>query len=304
MASRPVFALAAAWTSLAFVAACASGVSDNNYGNDGNGDAATGGQPSSGQDGGGSDGRASDAGGKGDASRSDSGTGGGKDGGGGDAGSSDSGATGTDGASSHDSSSDASSGGDTSTAADTGTVTGNDASTVSVLTGGSCVSGAAGATAIRIGWADGGGQAMVQYLVEGLPDPSKDMAGAYGYQIGFTPQFVDPYLAQGGVGVDSSDFIDIAMTTNGITSIAKATLSIYGRSYDTTASGSFSWQTFDGVNATPFDFVSNAAPYQWYSADMTTEIGPGENNVLVRIKAGPSSGALVINQVEICMVAN
>jgi hypothetical protein len=36
---------------------------------------------------------------------------------------------------------------------------------------------------------------------------------------------------------------------------------------------------------------------------MTTEIGPGENNVLVRIKAGPSSDSLVVNQVEICLVA-
>ena len=32
--------------------------------------------------------------------------------------------------------------------------------------------------------------------------------------------------------------------------IATRTLSIYGRSYNTTASGSFNWQTFDGIGAT------------------------------------------------------
>jgi hypothetical protein len=304
MAPRALIALAAAWTSVALVAACASGVADNSYGDDGTGDSAAASEASTDRDGNASDGRASDASGKGDGPRSDSG--GGKDGAAADGGSAtDSGTSGGDGSSQDSASgSDAPSGGDTSTAMDTGTVTGHDATTISVLTGGPCVSGATGATAIRIGWVDGGGQAMVQYDVEGLPDTSKDMADAYGYQIGFTPQYVDPYLAQGGVAIDSSDFIDIAMTTAGITSITSATLSIYGRSYDTTASGSFNWQTFDGTNATPVDFVSNSAPYQWYSADMTTEIGPGENNVLVRIKAGPSSGALVVNQVEICMVAN
>ena len=306
MAPRSIVALGAAWTSVALVAACASGVADNSYGDDGTGDSAAAGEASTDRDGNASDGRASDASGKGDGPRSDSG-GASKDGAAADAGSTnDSAAAAGDGSSSQDSASasDTSSGADTSTSMDTGTVTGHDATTVSVLTGGPCVSGATGATAIRIGWVDGGGQAMVQYDVEGLPDTSKDMADAYGYQIGFTPQYVDPYLAQGGVAIDSSDFIDIAMTTAGISSITSATLSIYGRSYDTTASGSFNWQTFDGTNATPVDFVSNSAPYQWYSADMTTEIGSGENNVLVRIKAGPSSGALVVNQVEICMVAN
>jgi len=305
MSPRSLAALTAACTSLALVAACASGVADNSYGDDGTGDSAAAGEASTGGDGSAADGRASDASGKGDGKGADSG-GGGKDGAVADGGSTtDSGGSGNDGSSQDSgSASDDPSGGDTSTATDTGTVTGHDATTVSVLTGGPCVSGATGATAIRIGWVDGGGQAMVQYDVEGLPDTSQDMAGVYGYQIGFTPQYVDPYLAQGGVGVDSSDFIDIAMTTAGITSITSATLSIYGRSYDTTASGSFNWQTFDGTNATPVDFVSNSAPYQWYSADMTTEIGPGENNVLVRIKAGLSSGALVVNQVEICMVAN
>jgi len=45
------------------------------------------------------------------------------------------------------------------------------------------------------------------------------------------------------------------------------------------------------------------APYQWYSADMTADIGPGENSVIVRIKAGPSSDTLVVDRIELCMVA-
>lgn len=36
---------------------------------------------------------------------------------------------------------------------------------------------------------------------------------------------------------------------------------------------------------------------------MTTEISAGNNGVLLRIKAGPSSGALIVNRIEICMTA-
>jgi len=90
----------------------------------------------------------------------------------------------------------------------------------------------------------------------------------------------------------------------GIASISNATLSILGRSFNTTASGGFSWQTFDGSGATPSSFVSNSAPYQWYSADMTTEISPGDHGVLLRIKAAGGSGTLVVNRIELCMTAN
>ena len=179
----------------------------------------------------------------------------------------------------------------------------SDGSTLGPITGGPCSSGAAGATAIRIEFIDAAGTADVQWLVEGDPDRSNDSAGTYGYTIPFTPSYVDQFLAQGGVALDDSDFIDIGMSTVGLTSITSATLSVYGRSYDVTTNGSFNWQTFDGTGQTATDFVSNVPPYQWYSADMTTEIGPGENNALVRIKAGPSSNSLVVNQVEICLVA-
>ena len=172
-----------------------------------------------------------------------------------------------------------------------------------VISGGPCLSGAAGATAYRIRWSDGGGTAEVVYEVDGLPDHTRDHAGAYGYQIGFTPSFVDPYLGDGGLQLDDSDFVDLEITTSGVASITQATLAIYGRSFDTTTSGSFNWQTFVGTGTSPTDSVSNVAPYEWYTADMTTEIAAEDANTLVRIKAGPSSGVLVVNRIEICMIA-
>ena len=189
-------------------------------------------------------------------------------------------------------------------ATDTGASDARDSGSVGgIITGGPCMSGAPGAAAYRIRWVQAGSQAQVVYEVDGLPDRSRDHAGVYGYQIGFTSSFVDPFLAQGGLELDSSDFVDLEISTAGVSSITSATLSIYGRSFNTTTSGSFNWQTFTGVGQAPTDFVSNVAPYKWYSADMTTELAPGDANVLVRIKAGPSSGVLVVNRIELCMQA-
>ena len=173
---------------------------------------------------------------------------------------------------------------------------------VGVITGGPCLSGAPGATAYRIRWT-GGGTAQVVYEVNGLPDHTRDHAGAYGYQVGFTPAFVDTFLGVGGLQLDGSDFVDLQLTTAGLATITSAKLSIFGRSYNTTASGSFTWQTFDGVGATPASSVSNAAPYRWYAGDMTTELSPGDAGVLIRIKAGPASGSLVVNRIELCLEA-
>jgi hypothetical protein len=172
-----------------------------------------------------------------------------------------------------------------------------------IITGGPCLSGAAGATAYRVRWVDAGGTAQVLYEVDGLPDKSRDQTGAYGNQIGFTPSFVDPFLGAGGLQLDSSDFVDVEISTVGVSSIASASLSVYGRSYSVDTNGSFAWQTFDGTGQTATDFVSNVAPYQWYSADITGDILPGESGVLLRITAGPSSGALVVNRIELCFVA-
>jgi len=179
-----------------------------------------------------------------------------------------------------------------------------DASSAGVITGGPCLSGAPGATAYRIRWAQSGSTATVVYEQNGLPDHSRDHAGAFGFQIGFTPSFVDPFLGDGGVLLDSSDFIDLELTTVGVAQITKATLSIFGRSFNTTTSGSFHWQTFEGTGSTATNLVSNVAPYAWYSGDMTTELAPADDGVLIRIKAGPSSGSLVVNRIELCLQAS
>jgi len=187
---------------------------------------------------------------------------------------------------------------------DGGIVVVPDAAPAGVITGGPCSSGQPGATAYRIRWANSAGTAYVVYEVHGLPDTSRNKAGAYGYQIGFKPAYVDPFLAQGGLQLDGSSFVDLELSTVGVASITKATLSLYGRSFHTTASGSFNWQTFDGTGATATNFVSNVAPYAWYSADMTNALAAGKANVLIRIKAGPSSGSLVVNKIELCLQAS
>jgi hypothetical protein len=172
-----------------------------------------------------------------------------------------------------------------------------------IITGGPCLAGVPGATALRVRFVQAGSGVQASYEVDGLPDKSRWHAAAYGYQIGFTASFVDPFLGPGGVGLDSSDFIDIEYSTAGVSSITQATLSIYGRSYDTTASGSFNWQTQWDTGATAMNFVSNVAPYQWYAADVTSAIAPSDSGGLLRVKAGPNSDSLVVNRVELCVVA-
>ena len=72
------------------------------------------------------------------------------------------------------------------------------------ITGGPCASGAVGATALRVKWSNAGGKAQAGYQVNGLPDKSRWKTSAYGYQIGFTPSYVDPFLASGGLLLDLS----------------------------------------------------------------------------------------------------
>lgn len=173
--------------------------------------------------------------------------------------------------------------------------------TAGTITGGPCMSGGSGATAFRVRWRDGGGRASVDYEVHGLPDKSRWKVGTYGYSFGFVPQFVDPFLGSGGLLLDSSDFIDVEISTLGIHRIASITLAIFGRSYSTGSSGSFNWMTFTGSGSTPLNYVSNVAPYRWYPADATSDVAPDDGGILIRIKAGGSSGALVVNRLELCI---
>jgi hypothetical protein len=170
---------------------------------------------------------------------------------------------------------------------------------------GSCVSGASGTHALRFRW-DGNGSGSTAYVVyelDSLPDTSKWKVGAYSQSIGYTPVFGDTFLAQGGLDLSGTVFIDVDLSTVGLSSIKHVTLSIYGRSYNTTTSGSFTWQTFQGTGASPSGGVSNSAPYEWYGADATAAFTPGNSAVKLRIKPGPPSGALVVNRVELCFDA-
>ncbi len=178
---------------------------------------------------------------------------------------------------------------------------GGDEGIVGAITGSPCTSGASGRTALRVHWSNAGGQAQVSYDEWGMPDRSRQHVSAYGYQIGFTSSFVDPYLGSGGLQLDGSDFIDIELSTTLVPTIAEATLSLFGRSYHTTASGSFSWTSFTDTGSTNTNFVSNAAPYKWYSASLGSAVVANDGKALLRTKAGPSSGSLVVNQLEICI---
>lgn len=172
------------------------------------------------------------------------------------------------------------------------------------ITGGPCMAGVAGATALRVRWTDGGGRATVSYEVEGLPDRSRSKVGAYGFGTGYVPVFADPFLGPGGLQLDGSSFIDIEMSTVGVHRINSVTLSIYGRSYSTGSSGSFNWMTFTGSGSTVTNYVSNTTPYRWYPADATASINPDDGGILMRVKAGGSSGSLVVNRLELCIDAS
>lgn len=179
-----------------------------------------------------------------------------------------------------------------------------DLATPGLITGGPCASGAPGATAFRVRFVDGGGRATVNYDVNGLPDKTRWKVGAYGYNIGFSPMFVDPFLGAGGLQLDGSDFVDIELSTKGVNQIRSATLALYGRSYSVGTSGSFSWMTFTGAGATPANSVSNVAPYQWYGASVAGAIPAGDGGILLRLKAGPNSNSLVVNRIELCLEAS
>ncbi len=187
---------------------------------------------------------------------------------------------------------------DTGVAADTGAT---DTGRSDTATGG-CVSGASGSRAVRFRWegSGAGSTAYVRYEANELPDTSRWRVTANSRSIGYTPVFDDPFLGVGGLDLEGTGFIDVELSTAGLGPIRGVTISIFGRSFNTTASGSFSWQTFTGVGAAPTNLVSNVAPYRWYGADATTEFVPGDARVLLRLYPGPSSNALIVNRVEVC----
>ena len=182
---------------------------------------------------------------------------------------------------------------------------GADAADGSPGTGG-CVSGAIGSHVARFRWSGTGpsSRAYVTYEANNLPDRARWRAGAYSRSgVGYIPNFTDTFLGVGGLEMGSTVFIDVELSTSMLASIRHVTLAIFGRSFNTTASGSFSWLTFDGAGATPSGAVSNVAPYRWYSADATSAFRAGNPGVLLRISPGPPSSTLIVSRVELCFDA-
>ncbi|MFP4597762.1 MAG: hypothetical protein ACLFVJ_05900 [Persicimonas sp.] len=197
-----------------------------------------------------------------------------------------------------DAASDANTGADADAGSNADAGADADASTQS----GDCISGATGTHAVRFKWAGSGANstAYVQYETNELPDTSRWHVGAYSSSIGYTPVFTDTYLGEGGLELSGTVFIDVELSTDGLGPLNNVTIALYGRSFDTTSSGSFTWQTFSGTGATPSGFVANSAPYQWYPADATAALPAGDDGTLLRLEAGPPSNSLVVNRVEIC----
>lgn len=170
---------------------------------------------------------------------------------------------------------------------------------------GGCVSGAVGTYVARFRWtgSGSGSRASVSYEANTLPDHTRWRVTANSRSIGYTPVYTDTFLAGGGIDLSGTTFIDVELSTAGIASLSNVTIAIFGRSFNTTASGSFAWQTFDGTGAAPSGLIANSAPYQWYGADATRAFRPGNGSVLLRITPGPPSGSIVVSRVEVCFDA-
>jgi hypothetical protein len=184
------------------------------------------------------------------------------------------------------------------TKVDTGTTT-TDTSTGGPITGGPCISGAKGATAIRIKWLGSGSSAYPSYEVSGVPGVK---VGAYSSTSPFSykPVYGDPFLGEGGLVMDTGVFVDLDFSLTGISSVKSATLTLYGRSYATSSNGSFDWNTFDGAGSS--GSISNVAPYHWDGTSVLSGVPAGKVHKL-RIKPGPPSGSLVVNRIELCIEA-
>ncbi|MCB9592009.1 MAG: hypothetical protein H6719_04690 [Sandaracinaceae bacterium] len=172
--------------------------------------------------------------------------------------------------------------------------------------GATCLSGGTGTHVLRFRWAGSLGDpvAYVVYEANTLPDTTRWHVSAASRSIGYRPVFADPFLGEGGLDLSGTVFIDVELSTSGLSRVRNATLAIYGRSFNTTTSGSFEWMSFSGSGASPYAGVSNAAPYAWYGASATSALPAGDSGTLLRIEAGPPSNALVVNRVEICFDAD
>jgi hypothetical protein len=180
-------------------------------------------------------------------------------------------------------------------ATDTSTGGGSDSSS-GTITGGPCQSGAVGQTAWRFSFRGPGTSAS--WDVYGLPDKSSYSASAV-----YSTSYGDSSHG-GGIEIGSGNWILILYSVTGLHTIRSASVSVYGRSYDTTTSGSFeAWTPTYGSAATPTDSMSNAWPYAWTTVDFTGYVNPGDPpaSTGIRLYSGPSSSTIVVHTVELCI---
>jgi len=107
----------------------------------------------------------------------------------------------------------------------------------------------------------------------------------------------------GGIELGSGNWILIRYSVAGLTQINGATFSVYGRSYDVSASGSFdAWSPLYGDDFAPTDSMS-VYPYAWKSIDFTGFVQVGDDPGLtgIRLYPGPSSNDLIVHTVELCI---
>jgi hypothetical protein len=158
-----------------------------------------------------------------------------------------------------------------------------------------CHSGT-GFAAFRFHYATGSTSPIIDAF--GLPDSSNFEAVPV-----YSTSVVDPANG-GGLEIASGNWLLIRFSVVGLTQINHATFSIYGRSYDVSASGSFdAWSPIYGDDSTPQNAVSNAWPYAWTSVDYTGHVQIGDDPGLtgIRLYSGPGSDDLAIHSVELCI---
>ena len=169
----------------------------------------------------------------------------------------------------------------------------------SVSSGPPCLNGP-GFAAFRFHYDTSGSQSPIVDAF-GLPDSSNWEATPV-----FSTSIVDPGNG-GGLEIGSGNWILIRYSLVGLHQINGARFSLFGRSYDTTASGSFdAWSPIYGDAPSPTDSVSNAWPYAWTTIDYTGHLAIGDDPGLtgIRLYSGPSSDTLVIHAVELCIDGN
>jgi hypothetical protein len=169
----------------------------------------------------------------------------------------------------------------------------------SVVSGPPCLNGP-GFAAFRFHYDTSGSQSPIVDAF-GLPDSSNWEATPV-----YSTSIVDPGNG-GGLEIGSGNWILIRYSLVGLHQINGARFSVFGRSYDTTASASFdAWSPIYGDAPSPTDSVSNAWPYAWTTVDYTGHLAIGDDPGLtgIRLYSGPSSNTLVIHAVELCIDGN